>query len=692
MSALHHLAWPPERLGDAIAALAREGGLEPAAVQLPEPPPFDSSTARAAWVEAAARCLEIESERVPISYPQVREWLGQAHLVLALIPALGYLAQLRPGVLIGPDLRRHRVAPEQVRNALCREMDEAARAALAPAMERAGLSPRERSRAERALVDVQLTDRWLSPWTFHVPVTAPWHKLFRQGPWASTVVRLGALHLLRLATFLLAWQVIGSAVLTGRLERGWLLAWALLLLTVAPLHMAGQWIQVRFAIALGALLKQRLLAGALRLDPERVLSIGAGQLLAKTYESSAVENLALAGGFTGLIACMELCSAVGVFVAGGMPVAAGILMAWLVATAVFARLYLTRARHWTEQRMDLTNSLVERMVGHRTRLAQERSENWHEAEDQELSHYLTASRGRDSAEAMLDVVVPGGWLLVGVASLAPAFLSDQPAQAPLAAGLGGVLLASGAFRKLTAAAWQLIDAWIAREQIRELAASAERREPTGSPTHAAAARGGAAVEAKDLIFRYQGAEEPVLRRCSVRLEPGARVVLEGASGGGKSTLAAVLAGLRAPQSGLLMAGGLDRATIGADGWRHRVALAPQFHQNHMITGPLSFNLLMSRPEPHVGSDLREAEEVCRELGLGPLLERMPGGMAQSVGETGWQMSQGERSRVFLARALLQRADLVILDESFGALDPETRKQAVDCAIRRAKSLLVIAHR
>jgi ABC-type transport system involved in cytochrome bd biosynthesis fused ATPase/permease subunit len=70
---------------------------------------------------------------------------------------------------------------------------------------------------------------------------------------------------------------------------------------------------------------------------------------------------------------------------------------------------------------------------------------------------------------------------------------------------------------------------------------------------------------------------------------------------------------------------------------------------------------------------------------------MPAGLFQQVGETGWQLSYGERSRVFLARALLQGADVVILDESFGALDPETLHQAMDCVRGRAETLVVTAH-
>jgi ATP-binding cassette subfamily B protein len=70
---------------------------------------------------------------------------------------------------------------------------------------------------------------------------------------------------------------------------------------------------------------------------------------------------------------------------------------------------------------------------------------------------------------------------------------------------------------------------------------------------------------------------------------------------------------------------------------------------------------------------------------------MPSGMQQMVGETGWQLSHGERSRLFIARALLQRADLVVLDESFGALDPETLATCVACVVRRSPTLIVVAH-
>jgi ABC-type transport system involved in cytochrome bd biosynthesis fused ATPase/permease subunit len=70
---------------------------------------------------------------------------------------------------------------------------------------------------------------------------------------------------------------------------------------------------------------------------------------------------------------------------------------------------------------------------------------------------------------------------------------------------------------------------------------------------------------------------------------------------------------------------------------------------------------------------------------------MPAGLEQMVGESGWRLSHGERSRIYVARSLLQRADLWILDESFGALDAESLQIALRSVRQRAATLLVIAH-
>ena len=183
----------------------------------------------------------------------------------------------------------------------------------------------------------------------------------------------------------------------------------------------------------------------------------------------------------------------------------------------------------------------------------------------------------------------------------------------------------------------------------------------------------------------------MLRGTTFHISRGDWVLLEGGSGGGKSTLVSLMAGSLEPESGLLLASGLDYRTLGARQWRRQVARAPQYHENHVLTGPFAYNLLMGRNWPPTPKDLEQAYQVSNELGLGPLLQRMPGGLMQMVGETGWQLSQAERSRLFMARALLQQPEAVILDESFATLDPENLRLAMECALKRAKTLMVVAH-
>jgi ATP-binding cassette subfamily B protein len=261
-----------------------------------------------------------------------------------------------------------------------------------------------------------------------------------------------------------------------------------------------------------------------------------------------------------------------------------------------------------------------------------------------------------------------------------------------------MLLALEALKKLSASVAYLSGALIAWQNVKTLLDAAARKESEGIPEFALRAPqesepepGRVLLEARDLSFAHQGRAEKVLNGCSLHIAHGDRILLEAPSGGGKSTLASLLTGLREPQSGLIMLRGLDWRTLGSKAWRRRVAAAPQFHENHILTGTLAFNLLMGRRWPPRQEDLVEAEQVCRELGLGGLLDRMPARLFQQVGETGWQLSYGERSRVFLARALLQDADVVILDESFGALDPQTLHQAMHCVRARAQTLMVIAH-
>jgi ATP-binding cassette subfamily B protein len=397
------------------------------------------------------------------------------------------------------------------------------------------------------------------------------------------------------------------------------------------------------------------------------------------------------------MAVVDVAVAVPVLAAGpGGLASVSLLLLWTALTVVLSWVYYRRSLAWSRARVKMTDELVERMVGHRTRLAQEPPALWHNEEDRALADYVDRSTALDHTNVMIAGLLSRGWLIVGMLAIVPAFLTGATSPGLLAVGIGGVMLARGAIGRLSSGIASLVGAYIAWGQAGPLFHAAARPELMAAPSsqvlqQKAAEPGEMLIDAHDVVFRYRPQGEPTLQKVSLRINARDRILLEGPSGGGKSTLASVLTGLRSPESGLLLLTGLDRHTLGSRGWRRRVVSAPQFHENHVLSNTFAFNLLMGRGWPPDWSDIEEAGKICRDLGLGPLLGRMPGGLMQMVGETGWQLSHGEQSRLYIARALLQRAELIVLDESFAALDPETLSLSLRCVLERAPTLVVIAH-
>jgi len=663
---LNPLVWTSE--GDLTDALARHCRLQKADLEI-EPMNLD------------ARNL---LDQLRLAAPFSIRWNGR-HLGVV---------ECRRGyaLVLAPDLSVRRVDAGALRDALSAEAEAPFAAEIDRILTDCDVPASRLARARAALLRERLGARRIGvARQLRVRPGSSFARQLRSAGVAARLARLAAAHSLEYGLWIAAWWIVGSAALSGRIDWGWLACWILTLATIVPLRIFATWSQGVAGISLGGLLKQRLLAGVLELSPEVIRRQGAGQLLGCAMEAEMVESLALTGGLASAVAVLELLLAAAVLALGsGGAFHVLLLAAWLMLSGVAAWRYMRRRADWTTRRLDMTHDLVERMNGNRTRLAQCRPERWHDGEDQALDEYLAASAAMDRCGASLSALVPRGWLIAGLCGLG---ISSAPG---FAVGLGGVLLAHQALQRLMAGAAQLAGAAIAWKRVRMLFESAASRgncERNAAPQPVAPISSSAqtVLEAHDLSFRYPDRAEPSLRAASLRIEKGDWLLLEGSSGSGKSTLAALLAGLRRPESGLLLAGGLDRATLGASGWRKRVAAAPQYHENHIFTGSLAFNLLMGREWPPTAQDMAQAAAVCRELGLGGLLERMPAGLEQIVGDTGWQLSQGERSRVFLARALLQNPELVVLDETFAALDPVNLRQCLECVLRRAETLLVVAH-
>jgi ATP-binding cassette subfamily B protein len=597
---------------------------------------------------------------------------------------------------------------QDLRALLCRTLEESVASEVDGLLNDAAIPDARRGVARAALLLERLRTKEVGGcWQLR---QSPGATFWSQAKRAGLPRRLGTLlvaHATEYFLLITSWWLIGRAALAGHLDHGWLIAWALILLTLVPFHVIGTWLQGLIAVNGGLLFKQRLLFGTLRLKPEEIRHKGVGQFLGQVMESEAVELLAVTAGFQALTAAIELVAAEIVLTQGvSRALELLLLPLWIGLTLFMAVRYFRRRQRWTELRLSMTNDLTERMVGHRTRLAQEARQKWHEGEDEELERYLELSESTDAAAALLTALAPRGWLVLGTFGLTWAFVASEGLNIKLAISLGGILLGYRALKRISAGLVMMADAVISWQKVAPLFEAAARRQLQGSPAVALTpvprndskddTRDGdngkdPVMEAHDLVFRYQDRGEPVLKGCSLTIRRGERLLLEGPSGGGKSTLASLLVGLRVPQSGLLLLHGLDRQTLGEQGWRQRVVSAPQFHENHVLSETFAFNLLMGRRWPPREEDMREASAICSELGLEPLLNKMPAGMLQMVGETGWQLSHGERSRVYIARALLQGAEVVIFDESFAALDPENVKLALDCVVRRANTLLVVAH-
>lgn len=701
------IAWPASRLGEALTALARRGGLDPAKLDLPEPGDQASPEELERWIGAAAAAMGLDAEPVETSYGEVEDLLRRSSPALLLLPEI----EGRPGprllpllgagrttaLVLGSDHQTRRVPVARLRDALRREHD----ARLGPEVDRllaeAEVPARRRERARAAILAERLAAARIGGcWILDFPPGGSFWAAARRARLPGRAAVLVGSHMLQHTLLLLSWWVLGLGVLQGRLDRGWLIAWALLQLTFIPFRALELWSAGVLMARAGRLFKRRLMMGALKIEPEEIRHQGAGQLLSRILNAEALEFLALTGAHIGVITLSELVLALPVLILGaaGWPHAL-LLLAWVAVALWLGWRYFRQRRAWTAARLEMTHDLVEQMVGHRTRLAQQSADRWHEQEDRDLERYLGLSAELDRRATQLRVLIPRGWLLVSLLALAVPFVSGRASAGSLAVSLGGALFAYWSFWKMVRGLADLAEAAVAWRQIAPIFHAAGRVERVApeAPLLAAAPLPGdsVVVEAHDLVFRYGQRADPALAGCTLTVRAGERILLEGPSGGGKSTLGSLLAGLRVPQSGLLLLAGLDRHSLGLDGWRRRAVAAPQFQENHVLTDTLAFNLLMGREWPPRPGDVEEAEAICRELGLGELLDRMPAGLLQMVGESGWQLSHGEKSRLYIARALLQRSELIVLDESFAALDPESLRRALRCVLERARTLLVIAH-
>ena len=203
---------------------------------------------------------------------------------------------------------------------------------------------------------------------------------------------------------------------------------------------------------------------------------------------------------------------------------------------------------------------------------------------------------------------------------------------------------------------------------------------------------------RDLIFLngasldYPGRDRAALDRVSLTIRPGERIAITGPSGAGKSSLLALLLRFAAPTGGRIEAGppGAPRTDISAfdlAAWRGQIAWVPQ--HPYLFDGTVASNIALGRPDASA-ADIAHAAALA---GAAEFIESLPRGYRTPLGERGARLSAGQRQRIALARAFLQDAPLLLLDEPAAHLDPLTARMILDTIERLmiGRTVVLITH-
>ena len=194
------------------------------------------------------------------------------------------------------------------------------------------------------------------------------------------------------------------------------------------------------------------------------------------------------------------------------------------------------------------------------------------------------------------------------------------------------------------------------------------------------------LEVVDVGFAYSASEEPVLRKLSLRIDPGDSVAIVGPSGCGKTTLLKCMLGILAPQAGRIRIGGVDLQQVGLRAWRDMIGTVMQ--EDQLFAGSIVDNITFFDAD----ADTAWAEQCARVAAIADEIEAMPMGWHTLVGDMGTSLSGGQRQRILLARALYKRPKFLFLDEATSALDVE-REREVNAAIRQLDiTRVIVAHR
>ncbi|MEU0643273.1 ABC transporter ATP-binding protein [Streptomyces umbrinus] len=521
----------------------------------------------------------------------------------------------------------------------------------------------------------------------------------REVPWLtlSTVLTTVVGAALQVLPVLLLGRVVDGVV--GGESRSILVRIGVLMVAAAVFGAVATAVSTYLIGRLGADLLARLREGAVRavlgMPSERIEQVGRGDVLSRVGDDVAVISKGIRTAIPTVFSAGVLVAiaTVGMF---GLDWRLGLAGAGaLPAYALALRWYLPRsAPLYRKQRVaqaDRAQALISGLNGIDTVRAYRlegavrekvTSESWRVRElGIEVFRFFGRFVGRENRAEFIGLVLI---LVVGYALLeADAASLGEVSAAPLMfhrlfTPLGAIMFTFDEAQKSGASLTRLVG--VLGEDAQDRLVGDEAVAPADAVSYQ--------VTVEGLTFSYPDTEEPVLRDVALTIPAGGSLALVGATGAGKSTLAALIAGIGTPQAGSVRVGSTDLAGLDEAGARALVSILTQ--ETHVFSGPLADDLRLAAP------DATDAElmDALRTVGAGGWVDALPEGLNTLVGEGGERLDVTKVAQIALARLVLGRAPVVVLDESTaeagseGAAELE-RAVLAACA---GRTTLFVAHR